>query len=214
VLASLDQSLQRMGLEYVDIFYSHRFDPDTPLEETAGALATAVQQGKALYVGISAYSPEKTLEMAAILRTWHVPLLIHQPAYNMLNRKIESGLFEAVEQVGAGMIAFSPLAQGVLSSRYLGGIPAGSRATHSVFLKPDQITPELMGKVRALNEIALARGQTLAQLAIAWVLRDPRMTSALVGASSVEQLRENLAALKHLSFSAAELAAIDRIAPL
>lgn len=213
LLASLDQSLQRMGLDYVDIFYSHRFDPDTPLEETAGALATAVQQGKALYAGISAYSPEKTRQMAAILRASHVPLLIHQPAYNLLNRKIESGLFDACEQVGAGMIAFSPLAQGVLSSRYLGGIPSGSRATHSVFLTPDQITPELMGKVRALNELAVARGQTLAQLAIAWVLRDPRMTSALVGASSVEQLRENLAALRQLSFTAEELAAIDRIAP-
>ena len=213
LLASLDQSLQRMGLEYVDIFYSHRFDPDTPLEETAGALATAVQQGKALYAGISAYSPEKTRQMAAVLRALHVPLLIHQPAYSMLNRKIEGGLFEAVEQVGAGMIAFSPLAQGVLSSRYLGGIPAGSRATHSIFLKPDQITPELMARVRALNELAVARGQTLAQLALAWVLRDRRMTSALVGASSVEQLRENLAALRQLTFTAEELAAIDRIAP-
>jgi L-glyceraldehyde 3-phosphate reductase len=176
-------------------------------------LATAVQQGKALYAGISAYSPEKTRQMAAVLRAWHVPLLIHQPAYSILNRKIEGGLFEAVEQVGAGMIAFSPLAQGVLSSRYLGGIPTGSRATHSVFLKPDQITPEVMSKVRALNELALARGQTLAQLALAWVLRDPRMTSALIGASSVEQLRENLAALRQLTFSADELAAIDRIAP-
>jgi L-glyceraldehyde 3-phosphate reductase len=213
LLASLDQSLQRMGLDYVDIFYSHRFDPDTPLEETAGALVTAVQQGKALYAGISAYSPEKTRQMAAVLRASHVPLLIHQPAYNLLNRKIENGLFEACEQVGAGMIAFSPLAQGVLSSRYLGGIPTGSRATHSVFLTPDQITPELIGKARALNELAVARGQTLAQLAIAWVLRDPRMTSALVGASSVEQLRENLAALRQLSFTAEELAAIDRIAP-
>jgi L-glyceraldehyde 3-phosphate reductase len=213
VLASLDQSLQRMGLEYVDIFYSHRFDPDTPLEETAGALATAVQQGKALYAGISAYSPEKTRQMAATLRAWHVPLLIHQPAYSLFNRKIESGLFEAVEQVGAGMIAFSPLAQGVLTSRYLEGIPAGSRATHSVFLKPADITPEAMRKVRALNELAAARGQTLAQLAIAWVLRDPRMTSALVGASSVEQLRENLGALKKLTFGPEELAAIDRIAP-
>jgi L-glyceraldehyde 3-phosphate reductase len=213
LLASLDQSLQRMGLEYVDIFYSHRFDPDTPLEETAGALATAVQQGKALYAGISAYSPEKTRQMAALLRALHVPLLIHQPRYNMLDRKIESGLFDAAEQVGVGMVAFSPLAQGVLSSRYLAGVPAGSRATHSVFLKADEITPEIMGKVRALNELAVARGQTLAQLAIAWVLRDPRMTSALVGASSVEQLRENLAALRQLTFSAAELAAIDRIAP-
>ncbi len=213
LLASLDQSLQRMGLEYVDIFYSHRFDPDTPLEETAGALATAVQQGKALYAGISAYSPEKTRQMAATLRAWHVPLLIHQPAYSLFNRKIEGGLFEAVEQVGAGMIAFSPLAQGLLTSRYLEGIPSGSRASHSPFLKPEHITPEVMRKVRALNELAAARGQTLAQFAIAWVLRDPRMTSALVGASSVEQLRENLAALKQLTFGPEELAAIDQIAP-
>ncbi len=213
LLASLDQSLQRMGLEYVDIFYSHRFDPDTPLEETAGALATAVQQGKALYAGISAYSPEKTRQMAATLRAWHVPLLIHQPAYSLFNRTIEGGLFEAVEQVGAGMIAFSPLAQGLLTSRYLEGIPSGSRASHSPFLKPEHITPEVMRKVRALNELAAARGQTLAQFAIAWVLRDPRMTSALVGASSVEQLRENLAALKQLTFGPEELAAIDRIAP-
>jgi L-glyceraldehyde 3-phosphate reductase len=214
LLASLDQSLQRMGLEYVDIFYSHRFDPETPLEETAGALATAVQQGKALYAGISAYSPEKTRQMAAVLRALQVPLLIHQPAYNIFNRKIESGLFEAVEQVGAGMIAFSPLAQGVLSSRYFQGIPADSRAGRgSELLKSENITPELMRKVRALNELASARGQTLAQLALAWVLRDPRMTSALVGASSVEQLRENLAALRQLAFTAEELAAIDRIAP-
>ena len=213
VLASLDQSLQRMGLEYVDIFYSHRFDPDTPLEETAGALATAVQQGKALYVGISAYSPEKTVEMATVLRAWNVPLLIHQPKYSLFVREIENGLFEAVERVGAGMIAFSPLAQGVLSSRYLDGIPTGSRAAGgSRFLLPAHITPDLLDKVRALNEIARARGQTLAQLAIAWVLRDPRMTSALVGASSVEQLRENVAAVRHSGFSAEELAAIDRIA--
>jgi L-glyceraldehyde 3-phosphate reductase len=213
VLASLDQSLQRMGLDYVDIFYSHRFDPDTPLEETAGALATAVQQGKALYVGISAYSPEKTVEMATVLRAWNVPLLIHQPKYSLLVREIENGLFEAVERVGAGMIAFSPLAQGVLSSRYLAGIPTGSRAAGgSRFLLPAHITPDLLDKVRALNEIARARGQTLAQLAIAWVLRDPRMTSALVGASSVEQLRENVAAVRQSDFSAEELAAIDRIA--
>jgi L-glyceraldehyde 3-phosphate reductase len=213
VLASLDQSLRRMGLEYVDIFYSHRFDPDTPLEETAGALATAVQQGKALYVGISEYSPEKTLEFAAALRAWNVPLLIHQPSYNILHRRIESGLFAAVERVGAGMIAFWALAQGVLSNRYLEGIPAGSRAARgTALLSSDHITPEVLGKVRALNELARARGQTLAQLAIAWVLRDPRMTSALVGASSVEQLRENLASLRQSAFSAEELAAIDRIA--
>jgi len=214
VLASLDQSLQRMGLEYVDIFYSHRFDPDTPLEETAGALATAVQQGKALYVGISEYSPEKTLEFAAALRAWNVPLLIHQPSYNIFQRRIENGLFAAVERVGAGMIAFWALAQGVLSNRYLdGGIPAGSRAGRGTrLLMPEHITPDLLRKARALNELARARGQTLAQLAIAWVLRDPRMTSALVGASSVEQLRENLAAVRQLAFSAEELATIDRIA--
>jgi L-glyceraldehyde 3-phosphate reductase len=213
VLASLDQSLRRMGLEYVDIFYSHRFDPDTPLEETAGALATAVQQGKALYVGISEYSPEKTLEFAAALRAWNVPLLIHQPSYNILKRKIENALFEAVERVGAGMIAFWALAQGVLSNRYLDGIPAGSRASRGTrFLLPEHISPDLLRKVRALNELARARGQTLAQLAIAWVLRDPRMSSALVGASSVEQLRENVAAARSPAFSGEELAAIDRIA--
>jgi L-glyceraldehyde 3-phosphate reductase len=212
MLASLDQSLQRMGLEYVDIFYSHRFDPDTPLEETAGALATAVQRGKALYVGISAYSPEKTIEMATILRAWNVPLLIHQPKYSLFVREIENGLFEAVERVGAGMIAFSPLAQGVLSSRYLDGIPAGSRASGgSRFLLPEHITPDVLRKVRALNEIAAARGQTLAQLALAWVLRDPRMTSALVGASSVEQLRENVAAVRQPALSAEELAAIEQV---
>jgi L-glyceraldehyde 3-phosphate reductase len=213
VLASLDQSLRRMGLEYVDIFYSHRFDPDTPLEETAGALATAVQQGKALYVGISEYSPEKTLEFAAALRAWNVPLLIHQPSYNIFQRRIENGLFAAVEQVGAGMIAFWALAQGVLSNRYLEGIPADSRASRGTqLLSREHITPDVLRKVRALNELARARGQTLAQLAIAWVLRNPRMTSALVGASSVEQLRENLGSLRQLAFSAEELAAIERIA--
>jgi len=213
VLASLDQSLRRMGLEYVDIFYSHRFDPDTPLEETAGALATAVQQGKALYVGISEYSPEKTLEFAAALRAWNVPLLIHQPSYNIFQRRIENGLFAAVEQVGAGMIAFWALAQGVLSNRYLDGIPADSRASRGTkLLSREHITPDVLRKVRALNELARARGQTLAQLAIAWVLRNPRMTSALVGASSVEQLRENLGSLRQLAFSAEELAAIERIA--
>jgi len=213
VLASLDQSLRRMGLEYVDIFYSHRFDPDTPLEETAGALATAVQQGKALYVGISEYSPEKTLEFAAALQAWNVPLLIHQPSYNIFHRRIENGLFAACERVGAGMIAFWALAQGVLSNRYLDGIPDGSRAARGTqLLARDHITPDVMRKVRALNELARARGQTLAQLAIAWVLRNPRMTSALVGASSVEQLRENLDSLRQLAFSAEELAAIERIA--
>ena len=213
VLASLDQSLRRMGLEYVDIFYSHRFDPDTPLEETAGALATAVQQGKALYVGISEYAPEKTLEFAAALRAWNVPLLIHQPSYNIFQRRIEHGLIAACERVGAGMIAFWALAQGVLSNRYLDGIPAGSRAARGTELLTSQhITPDVLRKVRALNELARARGQTLAQLAIAWVLRDPRMTSALVGASSVEQLRENLGSLRQPAFSAEELTAIERIA--
>jgi L-glyceraldehyde 3-phosphate reductase len=212
VLASLDQSLQRMGLDYVDIFYSHRFDPGTPLEETAGALASAVQQGKALYVGISAYSPEQTLAFAAALREWRVPLLIHQPKYNLFHRVIEDGLFEALEQVGAGMIVFSPLAQGMLSSRYLEGIPADSRAARGTrFLLPEHISPDILRKLHALNEIARARGQTLAQLALAWVLRDPRTTSALVGASSVEQLRENVATLNRLAFAAEELAAIDRI---
>jgi L-glyceraldehyde 3-phosphate reductase len=212
VLASLDQSLARMGLDYVDIFYSHRFDPDTPLEETASALATAVQQGKALYVGISAYSPEHTLEMAALLRSWNLPLLIHQPAYNLLNRQIESGLFDAVEKVGAGMIAFSPLAQGLLSDKYLHGVPADSRAASGTrFLQPEHISPELLRKTHALNAIARDRGQTLAQMAIAWVLRDRRMTSAIIGASSARQVRENVAALQRLEFSAEELAAIDRV---
>jgi L-glyceraldehyde 3-phosphate reductase len=214
VLASLDQSLGRMGLDYVDIFYSHRFDPDTPLEETASALATAVEQGKALYVGISAYSPEKTLEFATLLRTWNVPLLIHQPSYSLFNRKIEAGLFETVGRLGAGLIAFSPLAQGLLTDKYLQGVPTGSRvAQGSRFLRPDHITPEVLRKVEALNEIAKARGQTLAQLALAWVLRNPLMSSTLIGASSAAQVRENVAALKQLKFSDEELAAIDRIAP-
>jgi L-glyceraldehyde 3-phosphate reductase len=214
VLASLDQSLRRMGLEYVDIFYSHRFDPETPLEETASALATAVQQGKALYVGISAYSPQQTLEMEALLRRWQIPLLIHQPKYSMFNREIEAGLFEAVESVGAGMIAFSPLAQGLLTNRYLQGIPADSRVGRGTrFLLPEHVSESVVKKAAALNEIALARGQSLAQLAIAWVLRDPRMTSTIIGASSGAQVRENLGALEQLSFSKEELAAIDRIAP-
>jgi L-glyceraldehyde 3-phosphate reductase len=212
LLASLDQSLQRMGLDYVDIFYSHRFDPDTPLEETAGALASAVEQGKALYVGISAYSPQKTLEIAAALSSWRIPLLIHQPVYNLLNRGIEHGLFEALGRIGAGMIVFSPLAQGILSSRYLQGIPPDSRAGRGTpLLSAQHITAELVRKLHALNELAAARGQTLAQLALAWVLRDPRTTSALVGVSSVEQLRENVAALGNATFSAQELAAIDGV---
>jgi L-glyceraldehyde 3-phosphate reductase len=212
LLASLDQSLQRMGLEYVDIFYSHRFDPDTPLEETAGALAAAVQQGKALYAGISSYSAAQTLEITAILREWRVPLLIHQPVYNMLKRQAENGLFDALGQVGAGMIAFSPLAQGLLSSRYLDGIPVGSRAARGTpLLSTKHISPELLDRLRALNDIARARGQTLAQLALAWVLRDRRMTSAIIGVSSVDQLHENLAALQNLTISPEEIAAIDLV---
>jgi L-glyceraldehyde 3-phosphate reductase len=212
LLASLDQSLQRMGLEYVDIFYSHRFDPDTPLEETAGALAAAVQQGKALYAGISSYSAAQTLEITAILREWRVPLLIHQPVYNMLKRQAENGLFDALGQVGAGMIAFSPLAQGLLSSRYLDGVPVGSRAARGTpLLSTKHISPELLDRLRALNDIARARGQTLAQLALAWVLRDRRMTSAIIGVSSVDQLHENLAALQNLTISPEEIAAIDLV---
>lgn len=214
VLASLDQSLRRMGLDYVDIFYSHRFDPDTPLEETAFALATAVQQGKALYVGISAYSPEQTLEFEALLRRWQIPLLIHQPRYSIFDRKIEVGLFAALEKIGVGMIAFSPLAQGLLTNRYLEGIPADSRIGRGTrFLPPDAVSASVVEKAAALNEIARARGQSLAQMAIAWVLRDRRMTSAIIGASSAAQVRENVAALEQLSFSSEELAAIDRIAP-
>ena len=214
LLSSLDQSLKRMGLDYVDIFYSHRFDAETPLEETAFALATAVQQGKALYAGISSYSPEQTVEFAELLRRWQVPLLIQQPSYSILNRSIESGLFAAVEKVGAGMIAFSPLAQGLLTNRYLQGIPSDSRVGRGTrFLRPEHVSDVVVEKAAALNEIAKARGQSLAQMAIAWVLRDPRMTSAIIGASSGAQVRENVASLKNLTFSPAELAAIDRIAP-
>ena len=212
LLASLDQSLGRMGLEYVDIFYSHRFDPDTPLEETMGALATAVQQGKALYVGISSYTSAQTREAAEILRGLGVPLLIHQPSYSMLNRWIEPDLLDALEELGAGCIGFSPLAQGLLTDRYLDGIPEGSRASQHGSLSTDQLTDDLLAKVRALNEIAAGRGQTLAQLALAWTLRDPRMTSTLVGASSVEQLEANVGALANLAFTADELAEIDRYA--
>ncbi len=210
LLASLDQSLSRLGLDYVDIFYSHRFDPETPLEETMGALATAVSQGKALYVGISSYSAEKTREAEAILRELGVPLLIHQPSYSLLNRWIEGGLLDALGELGVGCICFSPLAQGVLTDRYLDGIPEGSRASRSGSMSPDQLNEETMAKVRALNEVAQERGQTLAQLALAWTLRDQRMTSTLVGASSVEQLEQNLGALQRLDFTAAELAEIDR----
>lgn len=210
LLASLDQSLARMRLDYVDIFYSHRFDPETPLEETIGALDTAVRQGKALYAGISSYSAQRTREAAAILRELGTPLLIHQPSYSMLNRWIEPELLGTLDELGAGCIVFSPLAQGMLTDKYLSGIPEGSRASLPASLSPDLITDEALAKVRELNAIAARRGQTLAQMAIAWVLRDPRVTSALIGASSVGQLEENVAALERLDFSGEELAEIDR----
>jgi len=211
LLASLDQSLRRMGLDYVDIFYSHRFDPDTPLEETMGALDSAVRQGKALYVGISSYNSEQTSKAAGILRGLGTPLLVHQPSYNMLNRWVEEdGLLDVLEGEGAGCIAFSPLAQGVLSGKYLEGIPQGSRATHSRYLSPDQITQDNLTKVRALSAMAKRRGQTLAQMAVAWTVRDPRMTSAIIGVSSVSQLEENIAALGNDEFSKGDLEEIDR----
>ena len=211
LLASLDQSLRRMGLDYVDIFYSHRPDPDTALEETMGALASAVRQGKALYGGISSYNSAQTKHAAAILRSMGTPLLIHQPSYNMLNRWIEDdGLLDVLEAEGAGCIVFSPLAQGVLSGKYLTGIPEGSRATHSRYLSPDQITKETLAKVRTLTTIAEKRKQPLAQMALAWTLRDPGITSAVIGVSSIAQLEENRAALDHREFSAAELEEIDR----
>jgi L-glyceraldehyde 3-phosphate reductase len=212
VLASLDQSLQRLGLDYVDIFYSHRFDADTPLEETMGALATAVQQGKALYVGISSYSAGKTRVAAALLRDWKVPCLIHQPSYNMLNRWIERDLLATLADEGMGCIAFTALAQGLLSDKYLAGIPADARINRpgGGSLRRAHLGEENLARVRALNEIARARGQSLAQMALAWVLRDPRVTSTLIGASRPEQIRENVAALANLSFTAEELAAIDR----
>jgi L-glyceraldehyde 3-phosphate reductase len=212
LLASLDQSLSRMGLDYVDLFYSHRFDPETPLEETMGALDAAVRQGKALYVGISSYSAEKTREAAGILRELGTPCVIHQPSYSMLNRWIEPELLDTVGDLGIGCIVFSPLAQGMLSDKYLDGIPEGSRASRSATLSPDLLTPEVLEKIRSLNEIARLRGQTLAQMAVAWVLRDPRVTSALVGASSVEQLEANVAALDHVEFSPEQLDEIDRYA--
>ncbi|WP_035052061.1 L-glyceraldehyde 3-phosphate reductase [Andreprevotia chitinilytica] len=214
VLASLDQSLQRLGLDYVDIFYSHRFDPDTPLEETAGALATAVQQGKALYVGISSYSPGKTLEMAALLREWKVPLLIHQPSYNMLNRWVEGELLGTLGQQGIGCITFTALAQGILSDKYLGGIPDSARVNQpgGGSLQRDHLNESTIARVRALNDIAKRRGQSLAQMALAWVLRNPEVTTTLIGASSAEQIRENVAALQNLNFSTEELAEIDKYA--
>jgi L-glyceraldehyde 3-phosphate reductase len=214
LLASLDQSLSRMGLDYVDIFYSHRFDPETPLEETMGALASAVQQGKALYVGISSYKSEQTREAAALLRGMGVRALIHQPSYSILNRWIEEdSLLDATTETGMGCIAFSPLQQGLLTSRYLDGtVPAGSRASIGRFLSKDNLTPELLVKLNGLNDLAGKRGQTLAQMATQWVIRDPRMTSALIGASSVAQLEENVAAVSGPEFTAEELAAIDELA--
>jgi L-glyceraldehyde 3-phosphate reductase len=209
LLASLDQSLRRMGLDYVDIFYSHRFDPRTPLEETMGALDHAVRSGKALYAGISSYSPERTVEAAPILREMGTPLLIHQPSYSMLNRWIEGGLLDTLQAEGVGCIAFSPLAQGMLTDKYLNGVPQGSRASRGTSLSPDLLTDEALGHVRALNEIAKARGQSLAQLAVAWALRDQRVTSVLVGASSVAQLEANIGALDNLTLSPDELDAID-----
>jgi L-glyceraldehyde 3-phosphate reductase len=212
LLASLDQSLARMGLDYVDIFYSHRADPDTPLEETMGALATAVTSGRALYAGISSYSAERTAQAAAILRQLGTPLLIHQPSYSMLNRWVEGGLLDTLAAEGVGCIAFSPLAQGLLTGKYLAGVPADSRASRDGSLAPDQLSEENLARISGLNEIARARGQSLAQMAISWVLRDQRVTSALVGASSVPQLEENLAAVGAAPFSESELAAIDRYA--
>src|SRR3954454_13383086 len=210
LLASLDQSLARMGLDYVDIFYSHRFDPDTPLEETIGALDTAVRSGRALYAGISSYSADRTAEAVAIARSLGTPILIHQPSYSLLNRWIEPEVLDTCGEEGVGIIAFSPLGQGMLTDRYLGGIPADSRAAKDFYLKKDFISDENMERVRALNEIAQGRGQALAQMAVAWVLRDRRVTSALIGASSVEQLETNVAALENLEFSEEELAEIDK----
>ena len=210
--ASLDQSLRRMGLEYVDIFYHHRPDPDTPLEESMGALDRAVRSGKALYAGISSYSPERAAEAAAIMRDLGTPLLIHQPSYSMLNRWIEGGLLDVLEEQGMGCIAFSPLAQGMLTDKYLDGVPEGSRATQGKSLSPDLLTDENLHHLRKLNEIARGRGQSLAQMALAWALRDARVTSVLIGASSVTQLEQNIAALDGLGFSDSELADIDRYA--
>jgi L-glyceraldehyde 3-phosphate reductase len=210
LLASLDQSLKRMGLDYVDIFYSHRLDPDTPLEETLGALDSAVRQGKALYVGISSYSGQRTEEAVRILRDLGTPLLIHQPSYSLLNRWIESDLLDVLGREGVGCIVFSPLAQGMLTDRYLNGVPEDSRAARGGSLSREMLSEENLAHIRALNEIAAGRGQSLAQLALAWTLRDPRITSTLIGASSVAQLEDNVGALKRLDFSDDELAAIDQ----
>jgi len=212
LLSSLDASLGRMGLDYVDVFYSHRFDPDTPLEETMGALASAVQQGKALYAGVSSYSAAKTREAARLLREMGVPLLIHQPSYSLLNRWIEEDLLDALEEVGAGTIVFSPLAQGLLTTKYLGEVPKTARANTSGSFRPEFLREEVLSKVRALNELARGRGQSLAQMALAWCLRDPRITSVLIGASDASQIAENVAALDRLDFDDDELAAIDRFA--
>ncbi|HEY3686298.1 MAG TPA: L-glyceraldehyde 3-phosphate reductase [Streptosporangiaceae bacterium] len=209
LLASLDQSLDRMGLDYVDIFYSHRADPDTPLEETMGALHTAVRSGRALYAGISSYSPERTREAAAILADLGTPLLIHQPSYSMFNRWVEDGLLDTLGELGVGCIAFSPLAQGLLTGRYLDGVPADSRAARDGSLSTGMLNDATLARIRALNEIAAGRGQSLAQLALSWVLRDSRVTSVLIGASSVAQLDDNLAAISRLDFTADELAAIE-----
>jgi len=210
LLSSLDQSLGRLGVDYVDIFYSHRPDAETPIDETAGALISAVQQGKALYAGISSYSPERTREIAALLAAAGVPLLIHQPSYSMLNRWIEQELLSAVDDLGVGVIAFSPLAQGMLTDRYLNGVPENSRAAQGKSLDPSWLTDDALTHIRALNDIASARGQSLAQLALSWALRDSRVTSVLIGASSVAQLEANVGALDNLEFSAAELASIDQ----
>src|SRR5205085_6985902 len=212
LLASLGQSLKRMGLDHVDIFYSHRFDPLAPLEETMGALDAAVRSGQARYVGISSYGPQRTRQAAQILRDLGTPLLIHQPSYSMLNRWIEDELLDVLERRGVGAIVFSPLAQGLLTNKYLGGVPEDSRLRRGNYFSESMITDENLVRVRALNEIAQRRGQSLAQMAIAWVLRDPRVTSALVGASSVSQLEQNVAALEHLEFAPEELEEIDRYA--
>ena len=210
LVASLDQTLQRMGLEYVDIFYAHRADPDTPLEETMGALDTAVRQGKALYAGVSSYSPRRTEEAARILRELGTPLLIHQPSYSMLNRWIEAELLDVLDREGVGCIGFSPLAQGLLTERYLDGVPEGSRAAREASLPQGMLSEENLARVRALHDVARGRGQSLAQLALAWTLRDPRVTSTLIGASSVGQLEQNVAALDALELFPDELAEIDR----
>jgi L-glyceraldehyde 3-phosphate reductase len=210
LLSSLDQSLARTGLDYVDVFYSHRFDPETPLEETMGALDSAVRSGRALYAGISSYSPAKTREAYDLLHALGTPLLIHQPSYSLLNRWIEPELLDTLGELGVGCIGFSPLAQGMLTAKYLDGIPAGSRAAANTSLSPDLLTEEALAKIRTLNELAAGRGQSLAQMALAWTLRDERMTSTLIGASSVSQLADSLGALARLDFSSDELAEIDR----